>query len=42
MRTLVIDTSSPALSVALFDGDHLIAADHRRVTHGRERLRLVA
>lgn len=34
MRTLVIDTSSPALSVALFDGDHLIAADHRRVGRG--------
>lgn len=34
MRILVIDTSSPAMSVALFDGDHLIAAEHRRVGRG--------
>ncbi len=34
MRHLVIDTSSPCLSVALFEAGRLIAADHRRVGRG--------
>lgn len=42
MRTLVIDTSSPALSVALFDGPNLIVADHRRVGRGHAELLLPA
>lgn len=34
VRTLVISTASPALSLALFDGDHLVAHDHRVIGRG--------
>ena len=34
MRTLVIDTSSAILSVALFDGGELLGYDHRSVGRG--------
>lgn len=34
MRTLVIDTATANLSVALFDGDALIGHDHRAVGRG--------
>jgi tRNA threonylcarbamoyladenosine biosynthesis protein TsaB len=34
MRTLVIETATPTLSVALFDGGTLIAADHRAQGRG--------
>lgn len=38
-RTLVIDTASPACSVALFDGERLIAADYAVIGRGHaERL----
>lgn len=33
-RLLVLDTATPMLSVALFDGPHLLAADHRLVGRG--------
>ena len=33
-RTLVISTASPALSLALFDGDRIIANDHRIIGRG--------
>lgn len=33
-RTLVISTASPALSLALFDGDRLVAHDHRVIGRG--------
>jgi len=39
MRTLVIDTATRACSVALFDGDHVIAAAHEVIGRGHaERL----
>jgi tRNA threonylcarbamoyl adenosine modification protein YeaZ len=34
VRTLVISTASPALSLALFDGDHVVAHDHRVIGRG--------
>ena len=34
VRTLVISTASPALSLALFDGDRLVAHDHRVIGRG--------
>lgn len=34
MRTLAISTASPALSLALFDGDALIGHDHRVIGRG--------
>ncbi len=34
MRLLALSTSSPALSLALFDGDTLIARDHRSIGRG--------
>ena len=34
MRLLAISTASPALSLALFDGDHLAAHDHRIIGRG--------
>lgn len=34
MRLLVIETTAAFLSVALFDGDALIAADHRNIARG--------
>lgn len=34
MRRLVIDCATPFLSVALFEGDRLIAADHRQIGRG--------
>lgn len=34
MRTLVIETATPVLSVALFDGEALLAADHRPLQRG--------
>lgn len=34
MRLLALSTSSPALSLALFDGDRLIAQDHRIIGRG--------
>ena len=33
-RTLVISTASPALSLALFDGDRLVGHDHRVIGRG--------
>ena len=33
-RTLALSTASPALSLALFDGDRLIAHDHRVIGRG--------
>lgn len=34
MRTLVIETASEACSIALFEGDELIASDHRAMARG--------
>lgn len=34
MRTLVMDTTSPCLTVALFDGEDLVAFDHRTIGRG--------
>ncbi len=34
MRTLVIETASEACSIALFEGDALIASDHRAMARG--------
>ena len=34
MRTLVIDTATPWLSIALFDGDALVAHAHREIGRG--------
>lgn len=34
MRTLVIDSATEACSVALFDGDRLVAGDHRMLGRG--------
>lgn len=42
MRTLAIDTATPWLSVALFDGNQLISADHRNVGRGHAELLLPA
>ncbi|TNE48022.1 MAG: tRNA (adenosine(37)-N6)-threonylcarbamoyltransferase complex dimerization subunit type 1 TsaB, partial [Sphingomonadales bacterium] len=39
MRTLAIETATEACSIALFDGDQLIANDHRVLGRGHaERL----
>lgn len=39
MRTLVIETATPALSIALFDGDAVIASRHETIGRGHaERL----
>lgn len=42
MRRLVIDTTSDNMSLALFDADQLIAADHRRMARGHAELLIPA
>lgn len=34
MRVLIIETASEACSIALFEGDHVIACDHRKLGRG--------